>query len=188
MSPAPKALLLPTSFTTPVTTVGSASPVPPAMSSHPAELKATLSMDFSGKNYNATRWIKAMKAYFILNSTLYSSDAAKIMTTLNKMSRGRGAPYAETWYDRMADTTIPNSEKTFNKFTQDFESTFCPFSTKVTTHSALLVLRQKSFKEKNGDINDDFQQYTVMVWQDPYPFPSHVTPCMWYPYKPSIVP
>ena len=94
------------------------------MSSHTAELKAALPSDFSGKNDDATRWIKAMKAYFTLNATLYSSDAAKIMTTLNKMSGGRGAPYAETWYDRMADTNVPNSEKTFDKFVDDFETTF----------------------------------------------------------------
>ena len=69
------------------------------MSSHTTELKATLPSDFSGKEDDATHWIKAMKAYFTLNATLYSSDAAKIMTTLNKMSGGRGAPYAETWYE-----------------------------------------------------------------------------------------
>ena len=51
------------------------------MSSHTAELKAALPSDFSGKNDDATQWIKAMKAYFTLNATLYSSDAAKIMTT-----------------------------------------------------------------------------------------------------------
>ena len=100
-----------------------------------------------------------MKAYFTLNSTLYSSNAAKIMTTLNKMSSGRGAPYAETWYDKMADTTIANSEKTFNKFTQDFESTFYPFDTQVTAHNKLLTLRQTSFKEKDRSTNDRFQQY-----------------------------
>ena len=85
------------------------------MSSHSAELKAALPADFSGKDEDATRWIKAMKAYFILNTTLYSSDAAKIMTMLNKMSRGRGAPYAENWYDKLADTSIPNTKKTFDK-------------------------------------------------------------------------
>ena len=99
--------------------------------------------------------------YCNINSTLYSSDPAKIMTTLNKMSGGRGAPYAETWYDKMADTSIANSEKTFNKFTQDFESTFYPFDTKVTAHNKLLSLRQTSFKEKNGDTNDRFQQYIM---------------------------
>ena len=129
------------------------------MSSHPSKLKAALPADFSGKNDNATQWIKAMKAHFTLNSTLYSSDAAKIMTTLNKMSNRRGAPYAETWYDRMADTSIANSKKTFDKFTLDFESTFYPFDTQVTTHNKLLALRQMSFKEKNRETNDRFQQY-----------------------------
>ena len=100
-----------------------------------------------------------MKAYFVLNSTLYSSDTAKIMTTLNKMSNGRGAPYAKTWYDKMADTSITNSKKTFDKFTLDFESTFYPFDTQVTAHNKLLAFRQISFKEKNGETNDGFQQY-----------------------------
>ena len=101
----------------------------------------------------------AMKAYFTLNSTLYSSNAAKIMTTLNKMSSRGGAPYAETWYDKMADTSIANSKKTFNKFTLDFKSMFYPFNTQVTAHNKLLVLRQTSFKEKNGETNNRFQQY-----------------------------
>ena len=100
-----------------------------------------------------------MKAYFVLNATLYSSDATKVMTTLNKMSGGRGAPYTETWYDKMADSTIPNSEKTFNKFTMDFESTFYPFDTKITAHNQLRALRQWSFKEKDSSTNDGFQQY-----------------------------
>ena len=100
-----------------------------------------------------------MKAYFTLNSTLYSSNAAKIMTTLNKMSSGRGAPYAKTWYDKMADTSIANSEKTFDKFTTDFESTFYPFNTQVTAHNRLLALRQMTFKEKTGATNNGFQQY-----------------------------
>ena len=129
------------------------------MSSHTTELKAALPADFSGKNDDATRWIKAMKAYFALNATLYSSDATKIMTTLNKMSGGRGAPYAETWYDKMADNTIPSAEKTFEKFAEDFESTFYPFNTKITAHNQLRALRQRSFKEKDGSTNDGFQQY-----------------------------
>ena len=129
------------------------------MSSHTAELKAALPTDFSGKNDDATRWIKAMKAYFVLNATLYSSDTAKIMTTLNKMSGGRGAPYTETWYNKMADNTVPNAKKTFDKFIEDFESTFYPFDTKITAHNQLRALRQRSFKEKDSSTNDGFQQY-----------------------------
>ena len=132
---------------------------PPVMSSHTSELKATLSANFSKKNNDATQWIKAMKAYFIRNLTLYTSNSAKVMTTLNKMSSRRGAPYAETWYDKMVNTSIANLEKTFDKFIQDFESTFYPFDTKVTAHNELLSLRQTSFKEKNGNTNNRFQQY-----------------------------
>ena len=56
-------------------------------------------------------------------------------------------------------TSIANSEKTFDKFTIDFKSTFYPFNTKVTAHNKLLMLRQTSFKEKNGETNNRFQQY-----------------------------
>ena len=129
------------------------------MSSHTVELKATLPTDFSGKDEDATCWIKAMKAYFVLNTTLYSSDAAKIMTTLNKMSGGRGAPYAENWYDKMANTSVPNTEKTFDKFVSDFESTFYPFDVKITAYNQLHALRQRPFKEKDSSTNDGFQRY-----------------------------
>ena len=33
--------------------------------------------------------MKAMNAYFTLNATLYSANAARIMTTLNKRSRAK---------------------------------------------------------------------------------------------------
>ena len=81
------------------------------------------------------------------------------MTTLNKMSSRRGAPYAKTWYDKMADTSIANSEKTFEKFTQDFKTIFYLFDAKATACTELLALMQTSFKEKNGTTNDRFQQY-----------------------------
>ena len=72
---------------------------------------------------------------------------------------GRGAPYAETWYDKMADNTVPNTEKTFDKFVKDFKSTFYPFNTKITAHNQLCALRQWSFKEKDSSTNNGFQQY-----------------------------
>ena len=99
-----------------------------------------------------------MKAYFALNLTFYTMDAIKVMTTLNKMSNERGASYAEIWYDKMADTLITNSKKTFNKFVQNFETTFYPFDTKATACTKLSKLVQKSFKE-DGSTDDGFQQY-----------------------------
>jgi hypothetical protein len=52
------------------------------------ELKAALPADFSGAPAEAMRWIKAMKAYYVLNATIYSTEDAQIMTALNKMSKG----------------------------------------------------------------------------------------------------
>jgi hypothetical protein len=75
------------------------------------ELKAALPADFSGEPADAMRWIKAIKAYFALNSTIYSTDDAQILTALNKMGKGRGVSYSEMWYDRMADSNVPPSER-----------------------------------------------------------------------------
>ena len=109
------------------------------------KFKAALPTDFSGDPADSIRWIKAIRAYFTINSKLYSTDEIKIMTTLNKMSKGRGIDFSEMWYDRMSNTTIDAKEKTFNKFTENFETTFYPFNIKATTCSNLTKLAQKTF-------------------------------------------
>ena len=129
------------------------------MSTKATELKAALPADFSGESSDAVRWIKAMKAYFSINSTIYTSDTDKVMTTLNKMSKGRGVSFSEMWYERMADTSVANSEKTFDKFTSNFESTFFPYDTKATARFELTKLAQKSFKHPDGVMDDGFQKY-----------------------------
>ena len=129
------------------------------MSTKTTELKAALPADFSGEPSDAVRWIKAMKAYFSINSLIYTSDTDKVMTMLNKMSKGHGVSFSEMWYDRMADTSITNSEKTFDKFASNFESTFFPYDTKATIHFELTKLSQKSFKCPDGIMDDGFQKY-----------------------------
>jgi hypothetical protein len=105
------------------------------------------------------RWIKAMKAYFVLNPTIYTTDNDQVMTTLNKMSKGRGVSFSEMWYDRMANTNIASSEKTFAKFQENFESTFFPFDTQATSRYELSKLVQQSFKCPDGIHDDGFQKY-----------------------------
>ena len=100
-----------------------------------------------------------MKAYFSINSTIYTSDTDKVMTMLNKMSKGRGVSFSEMWYDKMVDTSIANSEKTFDKFASNFESTFFLYDTKATAHFKLTKLAQKSFKHPDGIMDDRFQKY-----------------------------
>ena len=125
----------------------------------PTELKVALPADFSGKSSDASQWIKAMKAYFVLNATLYTSDNNKVMTTLNKMSEGQGASFAEMWYDKMVDTSIPNNQKTFKKFAENFETTFYPFDTRATARMDLSKLIQKTICHPNGTTDNGFQQY-----------------------------
>jgi hypothetical protein len=123
------------------------------------ELKAALPADFSGEPAEAMHWIKAIKAYYALNTTIYSSDDAQIMTTLNKMSKGRGVSFSKMWYDRMANTNIASSKKTFAKFQENFESTFFPFDTQATSQYELSKLAQNSFKHPDGIYDDGFQKY-----------------------------
>jgi hypothetical protein len=123
------------------------------------ELKAALPADFSGEPADAMRWIKATKAYYVLNSTIYSSDDIQVITTLNKMSKGRGVLFSEMWYDRMANPKIASSEKTFAKFQENFETTFFPFDTQATSRYELSKLVQDSFKRPDRVHDDGFQKY-----------------------------
>ena len=59
----------------------------------------------------------------------------------------------------MVDTSITNTEKTFNKFTSNFKSTFFPYDIKATACFELTKLTQKSFKRPDGVMDDGFQKY-----------------------------
>ena len=122
------------------------------------EFKVALPTDFSGDPADSIHWIKAMRAYFTINSKLYSTDKIKVMTTLNKLSKGRGINFSEMWYDMMSNATIDAKEKTFDKFAENFKTTFYPFNIKATAHSNLAKLTQKTFREEDGTFNDGFQK------------------------------
>ena len=75
----------------------------PAEEAHPAkmsfpELKARLPEDFSGKNDDTTCWLLAMKSYFAMNNHIYKDKKKVMLTFLAKLSKGRGAIFAEGWY------------------------------------------------------------------------------------------
>ena len=96
------------------------------MATYSAEIKAGLPDDFSGRNKDATRWLLTMKAYFTLNQDIYKDDQTKTVVLLNKMSKGRGAIFAEGWYLKLMDATIPENEKVLSKLCDDFEEAFIP--------------------------------------------------------------
>jgi hypothetical protein len=59
----------------------------------------------------------------------------------------------------MANTNIASSKKTFDKFRENFESTFFSFDTQATSRYEISKLIQKSFKRPNGTHDDGFQKY-----------------------------
>ena len=59
-----------------------------ALMSRPTKFKAGLPEDFLGKNDDATRWLLAMKAYFVINDKVYTEDATTVLIFLNKLSKG----------------------------------------------------------------------------------------------------
>ena len=63
------------------------------------------------------------------------------------------------WYNKLANTTIAATKKTFEKFAENFNSTFFPFDTKATACFKLTKLAQKSFKHPDGITDDGFQKY-----------------------------
>ena len=97
-----------------------------ALMSRPTGFKSGLLEDFSGKNDDATHWLLAMKAYFIMNNKVYKDDSTTVLIFLNKMSKGREGTFAEGWYLKLAKLAIPDSEKTFKKVCKPFEEAFIP--------------------------------------------------------------
>lgn len=126
------------------------------MSRAPTELKAALPADFSGEPADAIWWIQAMHAYFAINKDLYTLDSQRIMTILNNMSQGQGVSFSEMWYNKMSDTAADLTDLTFDKFIENFESTFFPFNTKATIYHKFSKLTQKSFHRPDGVTKDGF--------------------------------
>ena len=56
------------------------------------------STDFSGETKDAVCWIKAIKAYFVVNPSTYMTDDAKSVILLNKMSKRCGGHFTETYW------------------------------------------------------------------------------------------
>jgi hypothetical protein len=127
----------------------------------PVELKAGLPNDFSGNTKDAARWLLAISAYFTMNATIYSDDA-KILTVLNKMSKGRGKFFSESWYYKLANDTLPDAKKTWSALQKDFKETFCPFDLQANACHRMTELLQKKTRE---EFQDFVTQYQLAVAQ-----------------------
>ena len=120
------------------------------------EIKAALPMDFTAKPSDSSRWIKAMNAYFSINSSIYKNDEIKIALILSKMGTGKGVTFSTTWYDKMTSTNVKPEDKTLTQFMDNYEKNFCPFDIKEKAHRDISRQYQKPGKDEDSTPNDSF--------------------------------
>ena len=125
----------------------------------PSEIKTALPAPFLGKISEASRWLKAMDAYFLINPGIYSSDELKLALILSKMGTGKGIAFSEKWYDKLKNPLLKPEDKTLAKFIEDYNENFNPLDAKVRARRDLTKLVQKPGKDKDGTPNDGFQEY-----------------------------
>ena len=73
---------------------------------------------------------------------------------LNKMSKGVGYHFADTWLDILTDSTIKAGDKDFNTIKKAFADMFYPYHQAETTRDELNQLKQVATWKNNG-----FQTY-----------------------------
>jgi len=106
------------------------------------DVKAGLPEDFSGRSEDSRRWILAMSAYFSMCRSRYTDKQMKLIL-LNKMSKGRGADFSEGWLSKIADTNVPDDQKTKELIVYDFEKVFLPTDKTSGARAALANLRME---------------------------------------------
>ena len=138
------------------------------------EIKTALPADFFGEIEDAVCWIKAMKAYFLVNPSIYTTDNAKSVTLLNTMSKGWGCNFSETWLDILANANMKTADKTFEKVTEAFSSMFYLYHQAETARDKLNNLRQVAIRKDNG-----FQTYLSAFQNLVVQFQEEDTPEVW---------
>ena len=119
-----------------------------------AEIKVALPADFSEETGDAVQWVKAMEAYFQVNPSTYTTDDAKLVTMLNKMSQGAECHSVDNWLDILADLNVKSVDKDFDHIKQAFADMFYPYHQTETTRDELNHLKQVATQKDDG-----FQTY-----------------------------
>ena len=65
-----------------------------------------------------------MEVYFRINPSTYAMDDAKSVTLLNRMGKGQGKYFADTWLHILANANIKAADKDFNHVKQAFANMF----------------------------------------------------------------
>ena len=98
--------------------------------------------------------MNAIEAYFQVNPSTYTTDDAKSVTMLNKMSQGCGHYFADTWLCTLANPKVQAVDKDFDHVKQAFANMFYPFHQEETARDELNNLKQVTTQKDNG-----FQTY-----------------------------
>ena len=95
-----------------------------------------------------------MEAYFQINPPTYTTDHTKSVTLLNRMSKGQGKYFADTWLHILADTNIKAADKDFDHMKQAFADMFYPYHLDEMARNKLEALKQVATWKDDG-----FQTY-----------------------------
>ena len=110
--------------------------------------------NFSGKGEDAMRWLMAMKAYFEIHQDYYDNKRRTTMVFLNKLTTGRAGTFAEGWYMKLTNPSIPDSETTVDKLYDAFKEIFIPKDITDQAHQDIYSLCMEQ-------LDRDFNKYSV---------------------------
>ena len=95
-----------------------------------------------------------MEAYFRVNPSTFANDDVKLVTLLNRMGKGQGKYFMDTWLCILADKNVKAVDKDFDHVKQAFADMFYPYHTDETARDELETLKQVSTQKDDG-----FQMY-----------------------------
>ena len=91
-----------------------------------------------------------MEAYFWVNPSTYTQDDIKSVTMLNKMSKGWGHYFVDTWLCTLADSNVKAVDKDFDHIKQAFADMFYPYHQEEMARDELNNLKQVATWQDDG--------------------------------------
>ena len=95
-----------------------------------------------------------MEVYFCVNPSTFTMDDVKLVTLLNRMGKGRGKYFADTWLCILANANVKAADKDFNHVKKAFADMFYPYHADETARDELEALKQVATRKDDG-----FQTY-----------------------------
>ena len=95
-----------------------------------------------------------MEAYFRVNPSTFITDNVKSVTLLNRMSKGQGKYFSDTWLHILADANVKASDKDFDHVKKAFANMFYAYHVDETARDELEALKQVATQK-----DDSFQTY-----------------------------